>query len=90
MPVRTDAPETCLLFIGNMITDLTEAPETCLLFNGKIMTVPTVAPEVWLISNGKIMTVPTEAPGNLPTIQWQDNDNSYRCSRKPAYYSMAR
>ena len=36
------------------------------------------------------MTVLTEVPGNLPTIQWQDNDSSDRSTRKPAYYSMAR
>ena len=35
------------------------------------------------------MTVLTEALGNLPTIQWQDNDSSDRSTRKPAYYSMA-
>ena len=27
------------------------------------------------------MTVPTEALGNLPTIQWQDNDSSDRSTR---------
>ena len=28
------------------------------------------------------MTVLTEAPGNLPTIQWQDNDSSDRRNKK--------
>ena len=54
------------------------------------MTVLTEAPETCLLVNDKIMTVLTEVPGNLPTIQWQDNDSSDRSTRKPAYYSMAR
>ena len=54
------------------------------------MTVLTEAPETCLLFYGKIMIVPTEAPGNLPTIQWQDNDSSDSSTMKPAYSSMAR
>ena len=85
MAVLTEAPGTCQLFNGKIMTFLTE----------ELANLSTIQ---WQYSDSsdrrtrksayysmaKIMAVLRVVLGNLPTVQCQDHDSSDRRTRKPA------